>query len=95
MAKETREADTVFRIQRPDGSFRGSGHEGGKGRGQRKAKTWEKSSHVKNHLKLAGHYSDGPEEIVRKADAEGSVVVEYRLVEVGRTPVVDFLREES
>lgn len=89
----SKESDRVYRIQRPDGSFRGSGHTGGREGGDRKVKVWTSPAHVKNHLKLAGHYSDSPEEIVQKADAQGSVVVEYRLVEVRRTPVESFLEE--
>lgn len=89
-------ADTVFRIQRPDGSFRGEGHEGGKKSGQRKVKTWRRRSDVKNHLKMAG--GDGrsvhrlsSKEIARNADAAEDVVIEYELREIRRVPVTDFL----
>lgn len=93
MAKTSNPSDRVYRIQRPDGSFRGSGHAGGKEQGNRKAKTWEKPAHVKTHLKLAASYKDDPSEIVRLADAVGNVVIEYELVERRRIPVEEFLSD--
>lgn len=81
----------VFRIQRPDGSFRGSGPAGGRGTGERKAKIWSEPAHVKTHLKLAGSHRDTMQEMIRKAGAEGSVVIEYELVERRRIPVEEFM----
>lgn len=81
--------DRVFRIQRPDGSFRGSGPTG-RSSGY---KIWHSPAHVKTHLKLASTHRDSPEEMARKAGADGDVVVEYELREIRRIPVTDFLTD--
>jgi hypothetical protein len=94
-------SDRVFRIQRPDGSYRGAGM-GGTGTKERhghqvrvgpKAKVWDSAAKVKNHLKLNSDHRDSVDDIVRKAGAEGSEVVEYELVERRRTPVKEFLAD--
>jgi hypothetical protein len=60
-----------------------------------KVKTWDSPGKVKAHLKLAATYEDEPSEIVRKAGAEGNVVIEYELVERRRIPVEEFLNGKA
>jgi hypothetical protein len=91
--KKQRVSNLMYRIQRKDGSFRGSGVSGGLEGEQQKVKTWSQASHVKSHLKLASNYSDSLEEMVEKAGAVGDEVVEYELVERRRIPVKEFLSE--
>lgn len=82
-------SDRVFRIQRPDGSFRGAGPQGKSSA----HKVWHSPAHVKTHLKLASSFRDSPEEMARRAGADGDVVIEYELREVRRIPVEEFLSD--
>jgi hypothetical protein len=84
--------DAVYRIQRPDGSYRGAG---AGGQAQVMGKVWTSSAAVKNHLRVGAHWSDSVKEVVRKALAAGSEVVEYELVERRRVPVEEFLEGDS
>ena len=91
-------SERVYRVQNPDGTWRGEGCEGGAKEGQRKVKTWNKPGHLKNHLKMAGSLGGGssyrhtPKALVEHAGLTGAEVVEYELVEVRRIPVEEFLR---
>lgn len=80
MARKKRE--TVYRIQNPDGSFRGAGRTG-KG----SPKTWRTKGHLKSHLRVNSHWDNTIQEVVENAQAGGSEVVEYELREVRRYPV--------
>jgi hypothetical protein len=93
MANPTQTPMSVYRILTPQGTFRGSGHTGGKASSSQRLKTWNRPAEVLNHLLLHAHYSDTPREIVRKGDLEGCMVVEYELVERRRIPVEEFLAE--
>lgn len=87
--------DLVYRIERPDGTFRGSGSTG-KGKGHELHKLFRSGADVIRHLKLASSTrSLFPVERLVLAEARDDVVVEYELREVRRIPTEDFLKERE
>lgn len=86
--------ERVFKIQRPDGTFRGPGK---KHRERVLGKVWVRVSDVRNHLKVGASYKDDIDTILRKAGAEQDEVVEYELREVSRVSTREFMekREEG
>jgi hypothetical protein len=88
-------ADRVYRIERPDGTFRGAGP---RGRGHT-PKLFQSEADVSRHLKLGSGMlpRDGRSVEARLAasDATADEVVEYVLVEKRRVSTEDFLKERG
>jgi len=80
--------DRVYRIRRPNGTFRGPGKRGETGS---RGKLWPNSAETRKHLMIGSHWNSSVDEVVETAGAEGCEVVEYELREVRRIPVREFL----
>lgn len=80
--------DLVYRVRRPDGTFRGPGKRGETGS---RGKVWPSTAEVRKHLTIGVPWNSLLDEAIAAADAEGCEVVEYELREVRRIPVREFL----
>lgn len=61
----------------------------------KKGKLWNLKSHIKNHLRILEHYDYAQHKMISDADKiNGSIVIEYELVEKRRIPIEEFMKEE-